>query len=393
MKIIHKYIFKELLKIFILSSLFLTLILFVDKILFLTEMVINRGVTFWEVTQMMFFISPVFMGITIPISVLLSVVVVFNQLSADNEFVVMKASGWSFMYLMRPVLFFSLAAYLLTNAVVFYLLPWGNQSFKELVYKIVETRANVDIKPQVFNRDFKDLVIFIKDKSSSNHLKGVFIAQKESNSESKIILSNEGIIISEPDSLKIRLKLKSGTIHETNIESPDYQTLSFDSYDLNLDLPSAEELKKKGFIKPREMSPSALLKRINEKKAQGGTAFIEEVELSKKFSIPITCLLFGLLGAPFGIKSSRSGKSGGFVIAVVIILIYYVLLVSMENLGATGQVPALFSVWVPNILLIFLTVYVCIKTQRESPFSLIDKLNNTLNSLKMIFFNRKKNRL
>ncbi len=373
--------------------MFLTLILFVDKILFLTEMVINRGVTFWEVVQMMFFISPVFMGITIPISVLLSVVVVFNQLSADNEFVVMKASGWSFMYMMRPVLLFSLVAYILTNVVVFYLLPWGNQSFKELVYKIIETRANVDIKPQVFNRDFKDLVIFIKDKTSSNHLKGVFIAQTESNSQSKIILSNEGIIISEPDSLKIRLQLKSGTIHETSIESPDYQTLSFDSYDLNLDLPSAEELKKKGFIKPREMSPTALLKRINEKKAKGRTAFVEEVELSKKFSIPITCLLFGLVGAPFGIKSSRSGKSGGFVIAVAIVLVYYVLLVSMENLGATGQIPALFSVWVPNILLIFLTIYVSLKTQKEIPFSLIEKLNNGLNSLKMIFLNRKKNRL
>jgi lipopolysaccharide export system permease protein len=384
MKIIHKYIIQELLKIFVLTSLFLTLILFVDKTLFLTEMIINRGVTLIEVIQMMTYIAPAFLGFTIPISVLISVVVVFNQFSADNEIVVMKASGWSFTYLLRPVMVFSLMAYLLTNFVVFYLHPWGNQSFKELVFHILETRANVDIKPQVFNRDFKNLVLFVSDKKNNNHLNGIFIADKSSDSSSKIILANEGYIVSDPEKLKIHLHLIQGTIHENNLSKSDYQVINFDRYDLTLGLPGSEKLRKKPIIKVREMSVPALLKLIKERRAIHQTTYYEETELSKKFSIPVTCFLFALVGAPLGIKSRRTGKSGGFVVAVAIIVIYYVILVSVGNLGSVGKIHSLSSVWIPNILLLIMAIYMVYKTQKERPFAGLDWIYDTLR-LKKVF--------
>lgn len=106
----------------------------------------------------MLYISPAFLAITIPMSVLVASVVVFNQLSGDNEFVVMKASGWSFLYLMRPVMAFAVIAYILNNLVISMLCP-GELLIQKMVFDIVRHRANLDIKPNVFNRDFRNLII------------------------------------------------------------------------------------------------------------------------------------------------------------------------------------------------------------------------------------------
>jgi len=376
MKIIHRYIFVEMGKIFLISTLALTMVLFMDKVLFITDLMFNRGVTLMEILRMIVYITPGFLGLTIPISVLVAAVVVFNQLSADNEFVVMKASGWSFMYLLRPVLYFSIAAFIVTNLNVFYFLPWGGQQFKKMVYDIVQTRANIDIKPNVFNKDFEDLVVFVNGRESNNELHGVFIAHNPSKKDAKIILASEGTVVSDPGNYRIHLQLRDGSIHESNKPGTRYQIIKFQRYDLILDLPTAGEMRESGFFKHKDKSISELWRMIQEKKKAGQPTNFEEVELSKKFSIPFTCLLFGLIGAPLGIKSSRSGKSGGFVVAVVIILLYYVGLISGQNLGKGGELPPLLSVWIPNIILFVFTAYVLYKVHKEIPFTLVDRMTD-----------------
>lgn len=382
MKIIHKYIFTEMAKVFLISTLFLTMMLFLDKVLFLTELIINRGVTFVEVFKMMLFISPVFLAVTIPISVLLGAVVTFNQLSADNEITVMKSCGWSFMNLMRPVLLFSFVAYLIVNSIIFYLMPLSNQAFKKMIFEIIQTRANIDIKPHVFNREFKDMVLYVDDKQDNTHLYGIFIADTSTPGSSKIILSKEGVIVSDPAALKIQLQLKSGTIHDKSKEGTHYQLMKFDQYDLTLDLPSSKQLEEKGILKKHELSAGELMKKITKLKDIGNTAYYEEVELSKKFSLPFTCLLFGLIGAPLGIRSSRSGKSGGFLMAVLIIMLYYIGMVTAQNFGKTGEINPLLSVWIPNFILMVLAIYLSYKTQKEIPFSILDHLINLTISVK-----------
>ncbi|MCA9484711.1 MAG: LPS export ABC transporter permease LptF [Nitrospina sp.] len=374
MKIIYRYITGELLKIFIVSTVFLTGILFLDKLLFIAKLILNRGVSLGEMSRMMLYISPAFLAITIPMSVLVASVVVFNQLSGDNEFVVMKSSGWSFLYLMRPVMTFALIAYILNNIVIFYALPWGNYSFKKMVFDIVRHRANLDIKPNVFNRDFNNLIIYAKSKKGGSELGDLFVADTSTPGSNRIILSKKGTIVTDPDTFKIQLQLRNGTIHNTTQQGRNYQILNFDRYDVNLALPKTGILEHELLANNRDMSLGALLKTIKEKKERGETVFREEVELSKKFSIPLTCLLFALTGAPLGIKSSRSGKSGGFALCAVIILVYYVGLVSTQNLGSFGKLPPLLSVWIPNLILAAFTFMVVYKAHREIPFVILDSI-------------------
>ena len=258
---------------FLISIFAMTMVLYLDKFLFMAEMLVNRNVSFLEMTMMMVYISPSFFVITIPMAVLMASVVTFNQFSANNEWVAMKACNLSFLQLMKPVLFFSLFAYFLANIVMFWALPWGNQSYKVLIYDIIKNRANLDIKPNVFNRDFKNLILLVKEHQQNSLLKGVFIADTSKGGTPQIITSKQGVIFSNRETLKIQLKLNNGTIHELTNEGGDYQTLNFDRYDINLSLPDTERLEKKALIGNRELS-LAQIKEKNHKNEGKRTSHI-----------------------------------------------------------------------------------------------------------------------
>ncbi len=377
-KTIDRYILRELLKIFLISIFAMTMVLYLDKFLFMAEMIVNRGVSFLELVMMMVYISPAFLAVTIPMAVLMASVVTFNQFSANNEWVAMKACNMSFMALMKPVLIFSLIAYSMANIVMFWALPWGNQSYKILVYDIIKNRANVDIKPNVFNRDFKNLILLVKERQPNSLLKNVFIADTSKEGAPQIITSEQGVIFSNKETLKIQLKLDNGTIHQLSNEGGDYQTLNFDRYDINLSLPDTERLEKKALVGNRELSFVQIKEKIKELKQKELPSSGPEVELSKKFSIPFTCLLFAFLGAPLGIKSSRSGKSGSFGVTLAVIMVYYVGLILTQNLGRIGKIHSYTSVWIPNIILIIVVIYVVYKMQKELPFKFMEKFVDIL---------------
>jgi lipopolysaccharide export system permease protein len=379
--IIDKYILKELFKLFVISTGSLTTILYLDKFLFMAEMIVNRGVTSMEMGMMMAYISPAFLALTIPIAVLLASVVTFNQFSANNEWIAMKACNLSFLQLMKPVACFAMMAYILANIIMFWAIPWGNQSYKLLIYDIIKNRANVDIKPNIFNKDFKDLIIVVKKRNQNSLLKGVFIADNSHADSPKIITSNEGMIYSNPETLKIQLKLIEGTIHELSKDRGNYQTLNFDRYDITLNLPGAEKVEhtkigKKALVGNKELSLAEIRERIQDLKIKGLPTSGAEVEISKKFSLPFTCLLFAFFGAPLGVKSSRSGKSGSFGLTILVILIYYIALIMTQNLGRIGELHAYTSVWIPNFILLILVIYSCYKMQKEKPFKALDKITD-----------------
>jgi lipopolysaccharide export system permease protein len=273
---------------------------------------------------------------------------------------------------MRPVLLFSAITYFIANTIMFYALPWGDLSYRKLLYDIIKTRAYVDIKSNVFNHDFKNLVILVEERKSQSKLVNVFIADATQSDSPKIITANEGNILPNPKSLKIQLELKNGTIHELSQERRNYQTINFEAYNLTLSLPNTKRLEEEALVDNRGLSLEQIREQILERKVTGLPIRGLKVEISKKFSVPFTCLLFGLLGASLGIHSSRAGKSGGFAMCVFVIVLYYIGLTLTKNMGIIGVLEPYSSVWIPNIVLLGVTLYMSYKMQKELPFKLTE---------------------
>jgi len=372
--IIDRYILRELIKIFLITVGALTTVLYLDKFLFIAENIVNRGVSILEIFLIMVYISPSYLALTVPISVLVASVATFNQFSASNEWVAMKSCHLSFMQTMRPVLIFSIFTYLVAVIIMVYALPWGNFAYKQKTYEIIKNRADINIKPNILNYDFKDLVILAKKREKKFQFRDILLADTTQSKSPKIITANQAIILPNIESLKIRLELTSGTIHELGDKLSEYQTINFDTYELNLSLPDTAQLEKEALVGHRELSISLLLKQIKDFEKKSLPTFAAKVELSKKFAIPFTCLLFGLLGAPLGIHSSRGGKSGSFATSIMVILLYYMGLIFAQNMGKSGQIEPYSSIWVPNIIIFCIIVYTSYKMQKDLPFNFINRI-------------------
>jgi lipopolysaccharide export system permease protein len=370
--IINRYIIRELSKMFLITVGALTAVLYLDKFLFIAQNIVNHGVSILEVFLIIIYISPAYLALTIPISVLVASVATFNQFSASNEWIAMKSCHLSFTQIMRPVFVFSIFTYLLAVIITVYALPWGNLAYKQKTYEIIKDRAVINIKPNIFNLDFKHLVIFAKERHGQFQLMDVLIVDTTQSTSPRIITANQAIILLDREALKIRLKLKKGTMHEVGDKPSEYRTIKFDAYELNLDFPTTNHLERMAMVGHRELSISLLLQQIKDFEKKGLPTYAAKVELSKKFAIPFTCLLFGLLGAPLGIHSSRGGKSGSFVASIVIIFLYYVGLIFMQDMGKSGEIEPYLSVWLPNIIVLGIIIYTSYKMQKDLPFKLID---------------------
>ena len=380
--IIDRYILRELLKIFLITVGSLTTVLYLDKFLFIAENIINRGVSVVEVFLIMIYISPSYLSLTVPISVLFASVATFNQFSASNEWVAMKSCHLSFLQIMKPVIIFSVIAYLISVIIMVYALPWGNYAYKQKTFEIIKKRAHINIQPNILNYDFKNLVIIAEAREKKNTLKGIFIADTTETNSTRIITANKAIIIPNKETLKIRLVLTKGTIHELKDKLNEYQTINFDTYEINLSLPDTAELEKDALVGHRELSVKLLLKQIKDFEKRSLPTYAAKVELSKKFAIPFACLLFGILGAPLGIHSSRAGKAGSFATSIMVIILYYMGLIFAQNMGKSGEVEPYSSIWVPNIIIFCVIIYTSYKMQKDIPFNFINQIIDYASSIR-----------
>ena len=384
---INRYIFCELFLVFVIAILATTGALFLDKLLYLTEVIINKGVSFYNVTKMILYIAPAFLVLTIPTGVLIASVVTFSRISTDSEITALKAGGISLYQLLVPVMALSLFAYILTGFMMIYGLPNGNQAFRELLFRILRTQANYEIKSKLFNNDFKNMIIYVDEKDENSPLmKGIFISETTKEGENRIINAEKGTLLSDKNAFVVQMKLTNGTIHRLGKDKKNYHTLKFKRYILEMEIPKPEEIGGNLLRGNRELSISKLKEKIEKHKKEGITISNELVELHKKFSIPFAALIFGLIGAPLGVKCSRSGKSGSFTMSLFVIVFYYILLLFGESLGDTGKLHPFLAMWLPNFVVIIIAVYLVYKTANELPFKYwqytLDKLMESYYYLK-----------
>ena len=132
MKILTKYTIKEFVPPFLTSLLCLTLILLLEEIFRLTRLFVKKGVSPLYLLELLIYVLPATIVVTIPMSTLIGILIAFGRLSTDNEITAMRAHGVSFQQLLVPMLITS--AFLSVTDLVFmdYALPHGNAAYSSL---------------------------------------------------------------------------------------------------------------------------------------------------------------------------------------------------------------------------------------------------------------------
>jgi lipopolysaccharide export system permease protein len=298
---------------------------------------------------------------------MMAVLLTFLRLSADNEIIALKTGGLTIYRLLVPVLLFCLVGCLLTLSMAVYGLPWGRIAIKEQTLKVISSNLDVGLKERTFNDSFKDVMLYVNKIDVKNRaLIDVFIEDKRTKNIVSTVLAPRGKLFSDPGELVFHLRLFQGIINQVELENRSANTVFFDTYDLRLDLKkaavalSAEKHRK-------EMSVSELYLYVKNTPVKDEIYYKLLMELHKKFSIPLACFALGLLAVPLGIQSRLAKRSSGLVLGLIFFLIYYLLLSAGMVFGETGVYPPLIGMWLPNVVMGGIGVYLLVRTANERP--------------------------
>lgn len=341
MKIIHRSILKELALTFILSLASLNFILMMEKLLRLSRFLSGVGISIIDMVKIILYIQPQLFLLTIPMSLLLSTLLVYGRMNIDNELVILRISGMKFQGISVPVAVLGLSCFLLNIAVSFYICPQSSIRLRDEITNIIKVRTPLAIEEGRFNTSFKDILIFVKEKPSDNTVREIFIYDSRNKNEPKVLVAKEGTI-SIQEGFIINFFLKDGYI---NIAKKDSTTeLFFKKYNMILRLESDSPSRKNS-----ELTPYELMQKINSLDKRRA-AFLY-LELHRRFSLPLLCIILVLFGPPLAMMAGKSGKLGGLTLGLAVFTIYYMLLVYGENLVRAEKIPHYIGAWGSTVIL------------------------------------------
>lgn len=349
-RLINRYILKEIALAFAMIVFVLTFVLLMGKILQLMDLMVNKGISLTTIAQITLYLMPSFLIFSIPISLLIAILIGLGRLSGDNEITILKMSGVSLYQIAFPVACAALIASLLTAATTFFLVPYGNIATKNLLFDMAKKKASIGIREKVFIDDFRGILLYAeKIPVHGDFLEGVLISDNRILREPNIIIARKAYLISDIDTRAVTLRLEDGSTHTVDAGLKNYRKMDFRLYDVRLDL--AESLVtdiKTGEKSSLDMTVTELTAKLRSHGINDQAYREMLLALNKKLTIPLSCLLFALIGLPFGIRAHRAVRSRGIAIGVVLILIYYLMSLSGEALAETGRLSPTIGAWAPN---------------------------------------------
>lgn len=341
MKILYRSILKELILTFILSLASLNFILMSEKLLRLSRILSGVGSSAADMAKLILYVQPPLLLLTIPMAFLLATLIVYGRLNIDNELVIMRMSGMNFKSVAMPVAVLGVMCFLVNAGVSFYVGPKSTTKLREETLSIIKKRTPLAIEEGKFNAAFKDIVIFIKEKPSENTMKDIFLYDNRDRQEPKVLMAEEGIIAVQ-ENLTMNLFLQNGYINMVKDENST--ELFFRKYHMILKLEGGAHTRKNA-----EMTPYELIREIGKSDRKETVSLY--LDLYRRFSLPLMCIILVFFGPPLAMIAGKSGKLGGLTIGLAIFAVYYMLLIYGENLARAGKIPYSIGGWSATVLL------------------------------------------
>lgn len=362
MRIINRYLIREIVPYVGLTLALLTSVIFLREASRFSELFIvfsRNGMPTRPLVDLILAVLPTIFIFTVPISLLIGVLVGLGRLSADSEIIAMRASGISRRHLMWPLLALGLVAAGAMTYVTFELSPAGFRTISglksargDIIYQGIATQ----IKPRVFEESVPGKVFFIQDVDRrTNEWKNLFIAETAGNDsleEVTIYTARTGRLTTpSPGQILPEFHLFDAQAHEVsnaserrriqyNLQEAEKLSILFQSQ--NGETAAAEQRP----VQFNEMDFATLVAQTPT--AENADAY--STELQKRFAIPVTCVIFAVIGLAFGVYNQRSGRSFGLVLGLVLTVLFYALSVGGEKSARGGAIPVWLGVWGPNLL-------------------------------------------
>ncbi len=328
-----------------------------------------KGASLPQIAKIAILGMPVLVTQCIPMAMLLGALLAFGRLSGDSEHIALLASGVSFYRATRPVIWvgvvLSIAAFGWNELVV----PASMRAFYVASFEAAEaTMLPTKTEPIHYavkreGTDFIEEVITITG--------GYDPKARELRQVTILLMNSDGERLGQPEALIYAERVVAHDEKGYNADMYNVYVRYFDT-DRTLRRQSdawyaSAKMRSfgegvrfdrdfRGVPKPelkdnRIRSFSDLRAAIDEKRREGKTDLGgDEVNLWEKIAFPAAAVIFGMVGAPLGVRPQRGSKAMGFGVAIAIIFGYWLVHNGMFQLGRGGTVPPMVAAFSANAL-------------------------------------------
>ena len=380
MRILSRYVFREIVSSALLGTLLATFVIFLQRVDRLFELLVRSSAKTESVLWLFALALPAVLPLTVPFGVLVGILIGLGRLSTDGEITAMRAAGVSSRAVVAPVVTFALLATILTGLASLWLTPRAARQSVTIQDKLEAESLTADIQPRVFEEQFPNYILYVGDVKPGPVAvwKNVFLADltppeqrtiglRDKAQGSRITVAAEAIAVPDPLHNRIQLSLHNASTHEVNKDG-----VADDSV-----YPSGEQVLEAAPPKPvtrhvfSEMDTAEL-----EGYSRTGPDWIEaRIELHRRLALPLACITLALVGIPLGVSSRKGGKSAGYVTGIFLAFFcYYLAFMTLTKLAMQRALPVEVALWTPNAAFLVAGLILIVRLERPGDRDLVGAL-------------------
>ncbi len=369
-RILTAYIRRELYAPFFLGLSVFLFVLFANRLVKLLELVFAKGASLPYVAKLMLTLLPAFLVYAIPMAFILAILLGYGRLSADSEITAMRAGGYSLWGLTRPAFEIGLVLALICILLSVWALPWGRHQFAIEVYRLASNQISVGLQERIFNHLGNGLMLYA-DRIDQGNLKNVLVSDTRDPSATLQVFAESGRLKTDDGDPVLDLDLQAGRLVAGGPATDVSRVVDFDSLSMHVDLRAG--LPTRNYYNLNEMNLGQLHSELKQRRKDSKDTHQVWLELYKKFTFPIGCIIFPFLGVPLAMTNRRSGRSQGFVTALVIIAAYYMLYTTGQSAVKDKVLPPFVGAWLADFVLALAAFWIYRRAAADKP--IIPKLS------------------
>ena len=341
-KLLDKYILTQVISMFIMGVLIFTSIIFAsDTFITLFKQIAKYGIPFRIAFIIILLHLPSVFVMSIPMGVLLSTVMTLNNLSLSSEITVLRACGIGINRIAKPIFIFaiimSMICFMVNETVVPVMMK---QSTDLALYafaqkNIPEGKKNFTFKEVKSNGMLKRL--FYVGDCEDKVLHNIIVMDATSNDSVQILQAREG------ETTKEGWRFKKGVIYTITDSGKSLITTLFNDKVVYFGMDLSKEMNKNVASERNFLQLVKFISKENKPELK--------IDLYDKIALPLTTVVFVLLGVPLAITPPRVRYNRGFLFSIFIIFAYYLIRALSISMGETNSITPCLAAFAPNIIL------------------------------------------
>jgi lipopolysaccharide export system permease protein len=326
------------------------MLLLLDKMLRLFDFVVSEGGPVNVVWRMLMNMIPEYLGLGIPIGLLMGTLLAFRKLALSSELDVLRAVGLSYERLLLVPFVYALVLMAANVAIVGFVQPYAEYAYQGLRFELRSGALGASIRVGEFTNMGRRMTIRIeRSEGQGNVLHNVFVRAEDRSGRSIAVTADHGSFLASRDEDTIILRLQNGRLVHN---APAYRVprvLSFRSHDIPIDLPAIDAFRRRG-VGIEEQTLPELLRSASAPGTSAEQRLAARANFHFRLAEVLMMLLVPLLAVALAVPPKRSSSGLGIFLSLVFVVTYHKVNQYAEQMGSLGRIDPALAIWVPFAL-------------------------------------------